>query len=52
MLSASWAKIVAPAGPPRAMNGESGIPLMYSHDLYVLREHIELARRQMSRSQT
>ncbi len=26
-----------------------GIPLMYSHELYVLREHIELARRQMAR---
>jgi TRAP-type uncharacterized transport system substrate-binding protein len=28
------------------------IPLMYSHELYVLREHIDLARRQMARTVT
>jgi TRAP-type uncharacterized transport system substrate-binding protein len=35
----------------RALQTEN-IPLMYSHELYVLREHIDLARRQMTRSAT
>ena len=35
----------------RALQTEN-IPLMYSHELYVLREHIDLARRHMTRSAT